>query len=417
MNASISAGMGAALASTARFNTIMAQGSYAFQDFATVIAMKGFGFGEAMRAASNNLGMMAMMIGGTTGSIAAAVVTLGAVAVPMWQRFASGAETAKEAVDAMKASFEKVKNAGQRMDEERGSERELRDLNDPDTGSVESRSKTARAALKKAQDEDADDAANEAEIARRTARGRALIEKEKVVREKWDKSGWMPRFIPEGLGGVKPIERKMPEKEFEELGRQDKENSDALAKIRAKRIANERKIAGLAPIEGHLKQEEMNRITGEQEDEMDQMRRETNNKLYGERARRNTENEMELLGRNKANQRTAAPRESSAADIMAQLKDDLALIARSAYEATDKTAMGEQAKSAAETQLIGLRNQGNRDSYGFSGITDFAKQLQASLSPNAALQAQKDTASGVRITNGKMDSLIKEVKNINTGFQ
>lgn len=107
---------------------LMAQGSYAIQDFATVISMKGMGMSDALRAASNNVGMMAMMLGGPAGSVMAALVTIGAIAPGIWDKFNGGVDSSKEAVDLLTRSLEFARKEAEGVRAMRADTRKIEDI-------------------------------------------------------------------------------------------------------------------------------------------------------------------------------------------------------------------------------------------------------------------------------------------------
>lgn len=431
---------------------LMAQGSYAIQDFATVISMKGMGMGDAMRAASNNIGMMAMMLGGPVGSIAAAAVTLGAVLPGMWSKFSDGAEHTKEKLEAAKKALEDFNKSAQdyAAQNQKIHESQRTGTSEQATSKIES----ARDSIRQKHDESrvvADDLAWKKSV---LARYRANQENPHTAQNEHTqyvrgKDGKM-ELRTAHLEGVTEEQAKTMEEQIAAQEAILKANKKEVAKYREiERILNERQAflqemeEAAAAQESQIKDEDNaariimeNRRSEHGKDELlaeerdrrrDAILRGTedgperaaalasNDRRYEKerdgdqfaRAARKEERflEMEDKGRwgNQDSRVGAAERRQR------QLEDDLRTVRDSGRSEDDINRVSRDLISGADKEFKSARDQGRQKNPVFMGAEQLYKHIQEGLSTDPVVEQQKKT-------NEKLDEMRRDLSRLKAEY-
>lgn len=458
-------------------NSLMMQGSYALQDFATVASMKGMGIGDAFRAASNNIGMMAMTIGGPSGSIVAALATLASVAPGLWEKFGAGADDAKErvaaAVKAIRDEFRKISENYGEGAEQRGTTRRNARLDDPaemiaeseklEADRLEARREQAEKgpALKKLEDDIAKYEQQESDVkagfrdkrtttpeeyeAKKEERDR-LRDEMADARRREEFSARERRRVEDALPGAEDRERlRLIAKEqrdrkedrdgFREIGTTEdseqeiKRQAEAAVKSwnKSEELAMQREIEKSRPDGG--RKDVLARFDQKIEEEQGQQRRANANidflqarqgGLFGGGAfDRMRDEELSFMDRQKKNREAIDPRMERAREVKDQYEEDVSVIRRNRAPGADQAAAIEEAKQGAIARLAKIRGEdkeGKKGSFSFADPESFYKSIQTGLKADDGNKAQKDSVVEQKETNKKLDAMTSAIKEMNTGL-
>lgn len=459
---------------------LIGAGSYAIQDFATVMSMKGMGLGDAMRAASNNVGMMAMMVGGASGSLVAALVTLAAVAPGLWQKFSGGSKAAADevagAAEKMKAAFDEMRaaheanlsaKAGIRSDREiktaEAAESRLSDLSDrfhdaakerdrseKEFAKLDEQMKRHRMEQKVAESgtfvPDRDLKAEYADLVAKRKRGEIVPDEQFIRTERRFKG--LPTLTDSEAAEIEQQRNAARERflrnkfEATSTGTQIDALSARLPALRKKEVEDYAKQQGIEALTGQKKElaeiaakfnrerdDLMQRIGLPQRDKdrrLQQINEAQEDAEFRVRDRFNKEasekrqkREADLEDQMQKARRAVNPRGAAADEVLGEKAKRDTAIRREHGDSDQARSLLKESAGAARAQLLDLRQQGQqRGSLGFSDQVSMFKNIQTQvLGADQTLKAQKDTTAEIKATNQKLDSLISKLNDVNLGLQ